>query len=204
MAPKKKTWYTRLNPDPNPPAIFDNPNLIPKSLRKPEKIKRVLLIQILKHPNRSLFTFVVSSPSSPLSLQNLFSTPPSTPLITVAIPVLPVVPLFPANMENRYAPLKLPTNPGAMPHDYQGKITYFDGTGTYTAQQHTKNMTNYFENYEIDDDDVRMKFFVQILSGDVRAWFRSLLQNRIVNLDSLYQNFLNRWEKKKYPLHILT
>ena len=74
--------------------------------------------------------------------------------------MLPVVPLFPANMANRYAPLQLPTNPGAMPQDYQGKITYFDVTGTYTSQQHTKRMTDYFENYEIDDDDVRMKFFV--------------------------------------------
>ena len=46
-----------------------------------------------------------------------------------------------------------------MPQDYQSKITYFDCTGTYTAKQHTKKMTDYFENYEIDDDDVRMKVF---------------------------------------------
>jgi len=30
-------------------------------------------------------------------------------------------------------------------------------------------MTDYFENYEIDDDDVRMKIFVQSLTGDVRT-----------------------------------
>ena len=81
----------------------------------------------------------------------------------------------------RYAPLVLPANPGAMPQDYQGKITYFDGTGTYTAQQHTKRMEDYFENYEIDDEDVRMKIFVQSLTGDVRNWFRSLAANSLVN-----------------------
>lgn len=104
----------------------------------------------------------------------------------------------------RYAPLVLPANPGAMPQDYQGKITYFDGTSTYTAQQHTKRMQDYFENYEIDDEDVRMKIFVQSLTGDVRNWFRSLAANSIVNPDALYLSFLNRWEKKKDPLHILT
>jgi len=56
-----------------------------------------------------------------------------------------------------------------MPQDYQSKITYFDGIGSYTAQQHTKKMQDYFENYEIDDDDVRMKIFVQSLTGEVRT-----------------------------------
>ena len=72
-------------------------------------------------------------------------------------------------MANRYAPLHLPANPGAMPQDYQSKITYFDGASSYTAQQHTMNMQDYFENYEIDDDDVRMKIFVQSLTSDVRT-----------------------------------
>jgi len=71
-------------------------------------------------------------------------------------------------MANRYAPLQLPTNPGAMPQDYQTKISYSDGVCSYTTLQHTKKMQDYFENYEIDDDDVRMKIFVQSLTGDVR------------------------------------
>jgi len=107
-------------------------------------------------------------------------------------------------MANRYAPLHLPANPGAMPHDYQSKITYFDGTDSYTAQQHTKKMQDYFENYEIDDDDVRMKIFVQSLTCDVRVWFRALPVNSIADPEALYQTFLNRWEKKKDPLHILS
>jgi len=43
-------------------------------------------------------------------------------------------------MANCYAPLQLPRNPGAMPQDYHSKITYLDGTGSYTTQQHTKKM----------------------------------------------------------------
>jgi len=65
-------------------------------------------------------------------------------------------------------------------------------------------MTDYFENYEIDDEDVRMKVFVQSLTGDVRTWFRALLANTINDPETIYQTFLNRWEKKKDPLHILS
>jgi len=36
LAPKKKARYTRSNPDPDPPAIFENPNLISKTLRRQE------------------------------------------------------------------------------------------------------------------------------------------------------------------------
>lgn len=72
-------------------------------------------------------------------------------------------------MANRYASLVLPANWGAMPQDYQSKITTFDGTSTYTAQQHTKKMTDYFEIYEIDTDDVQMRIFVQSLFGEVRT-----------------------------------
>jgi len=48
------------------------------------------------------------------------------------------------------------------------------------------------------------KIFVQSLTGDVRICFRDLPTNSIDNPDALYQSFLNRWEKKKYPLHILS
>ena len=48
-----------------------------------------------------------------------------------------------------------------------------------------------------------MKIFVQSLTGDVRTWLRSLQANSIADPEALYQTFINRWEKKKDPLHIL-
>lgn len=65
-------------------------------------------------------------------------------------------------------------------------------------------MQDYFKNYEIDDDDVRMKIFVQSLTCDVRVWFRALPVNSIADPEALYQTFINRWEKKKDLLHILS
>ena len=94
-------------------------------------------------------------------------------------------------MANRYAPLVLPANLGSMPQAYQSKITPFDGTSTYIAQQHTKRMIDYFEIYEIDVDDVRMRIFVQSLTREVRTWFRALPANSIDSLETLYRQFLN-------------
>lgn len=70
-------------------------------------------------------------------------------------------------MANRYAPLMLHAAPGAMPQYYQSKITTFDGTGTYTSQQHNRKMTDYFELHEIETTYVQMRIFVQSLAGEV-------------------------------------
>ena len=65
-------------------------------------------------------------------------------------------------------------------------------------------MTDYFEIYEIDTADVQTRIFVQSLSGEVRTWFRASTPNSIYNLRTLYQQFLNRWGKRKDPLQILS
>ena len=93
-----------------------------------------------------------TSPSSSTTPQT--SQPQATPPSTTPRQTPAVVSTLSTAMENIYTPLVLPTNPGAMPQDYQSKITPLDGSSTYNAQQHTKNMTDYFEIYEIDTNDV--------------------------------------------------
>jgi len=87
-----------------------------------------------------------------------------------------------------------------MPHDYQSEILQFDDTGQYTAQQHLKKMTNYFELLEVDEADVQMRLFAQMLGGDVKKWFKSLPPNHIADLIAFHQLFINIWERKKNPL----
>lgn len=65
-------------------------------------------------------------------------------------------------------------------------------------------MIDYIEIYEIDVVDVQMRIFVQSLAREVRTWSRSLTPQSIDILRVLYQQFLNRWEKKKDPLQILS
>jgi len=184
LAPKKLTRNTRSNIDPNNPPSVGNPNLIPKIVRQqkqkdcltpvsPEIVQPIIVPTPVKVLIRSTPNSSGSSPPSP----SISSTPQPhihTPLVTPSSLVIPIVPLtlgvpLIAVIMARYAPLQLPANPGAMPQEYQSKITYFDGTTSCTALQHTRKMQDYFESYEIDDDSVRMKIFVQSLTGDVRT-----------------------------------
>ena len=91
-----------------------------------------------------------------------------------------------------------------MPHDYQRKIILFDVIGQGTAQQHVNKMIDYYELHEIDDSDVQMRLFAQTLTGDVKKWFKGLPTNHIVDLAAFHRLFIDRWERKKNPLQILS
>jgi len=49
-----------------------------------------------------------------------------------------------------------------------------------------------------------MRLFARTLVGDVRKWFRASPVNSIDSLEVFRQQFLNKWEKKKNPLQILS
>jgi len=134
--------YTRSNPDPHPPAIFENPNLIPRNLSKQKQEEftasspETVQPSSLPTPVKVLFHSTPTSPCSSSTSPSTVSAPLFTTHTTTAtpiIPIIPVAPFIPVNMANKYAPLHLPTNPGAMPQDYQTKITYFHGTSACTA-----------------------------------------------------------------------
>jgi len=106
-------------------------------------------------------------------------------------------------MACRYAPFVLLGHLNAIPGDYQSKIVTFDNTSSHTAQQRVDRMNYVFDFQEVDEVDVKMKLFAQILVGDVKKWFRSLPIRSIANLDAFHQNFLAKWEIKKNPLQLL-
>ena len=78
-----------------------------------------------------------------------------------------------------------------MPQDYQRKIFSFDATDQYTAQQHVNKMTDYFELHEIDESDVQMRLFSQILTEGVKKWFKALPTNHIVDLAAFHRLFID-------------
>ena len=49
-----------------------------------------------------------------------------------------------------------------------------------------------------------MRFFSQTLSGEVKKWFKGLKVGSIVDLAVFHRLFLNKWEKKKKLLQILS
>jgi len=90
-----------------------------------------------------------------------------------------------------------------MPQDYQTRIPQFDSTGAINAQQHIDRMHDFCDLHEVDENDLKLRLFAQSLGGEVRKWFKNLAAGSIVDLATLHLSFLNRWETKKSPLHIL-
>jgi len=153
-----------------------------------------------------IITYPETTANSPPSSH--IASPPHTPPHTphTSAPPTPLTtprPNLPRTMAARFAPLALPQNLHDMPTDYQSKIPTFDGTPqSVSAQQHIDKMANFCDLYEIDEEDVTMRLFVQTFGGEVRKWFRGLTARSIPTLDELQRQFLYRWEIKKDPLQI--
>jgi hypothetical protein len=106
-------------------------------------------------------------------------------------------------MAARYAPLVLAAPLHAMPQDYQTRLPQFDAKGTLSAQQHVDKMNDYLDLQEVDEVDVQMRLFAQILTGDTKKWFKALPAASIPDLVAFQRSFLDGWEVKKNPLQIL-
>ena len=91
-----------------------------------------------------------------------------------------------------------------MSQNYQKDIPLFDKFSQCTAQQHVTRMTDFCTIYEIDESDVRMRLFAQSLTGEVKTWFRNLGVSSIADLAAFHRVLINKWEKKKNPLQILS
>lgn len=64
-------------------------------------------------------------------------------------------------------------------------------------------MNDVFDLQEVDEPDVKMRLFSQILGGDAKKWFKSLHAGSIANLDAFHKTFLARGEIKENPLQLL-
>lgn len=49
-----------------------------------------------------------------------------------------------------------------------------------------------------------MRLFAQTLTGDVKKWFKAFPANHIADLANFQRLFIDRWERKKNPLQILS
>lgn len=142
-----------------------------------------------------IITYPESTVGSPYTSH--ITSPPHTPhtphTTTTPTPSTPPRPNLPKAMAARFAPLALPQNLHDIPANYQSKIPMFDDTPQgVSAQQHIDKMATFFDLYEIDEEDVTMRLFVQTFRGEVRKWFIGLTARSIPTLQELQKQFLDR------------
>jgi hypothetical protein len=77
-----------------------------------------------------------------------------------------------AIIASKYAPLVLPVGSHALPTTYYMKyLPRYNEEGYVTVEKHMVSFYSFVENLNIDNVDVWMRLFVQILDGEVRKWF---------------------------------
>jgi hypothetical protein len=105
----------------------------------------------------------------------------------------------------RYAPLILPNPMNPFPAgDYLKYMPKFTGEGDITAEEHLAAFYSYADNLNIENEDVWMRVFVQILDGEVRKWFRGLAPGSIVGIEALDSAFLRQWGDRKDFMYYMT
>ncbi len=99
----------------------------------------------------------------------------------------------------RYDPIALPSILHDIPQNYDQRIQRYGDEGEAIAQQHLAKINDTLDLWEIDEDDVKMRFLAQSFIGEVKTWFRSLQAGSIANYDAFETTILDKWEDKKNP-----
>lgn len=76
------------------------------------------------------------------------------------------------------------------------RLHKFARNNAISAEEHLKSFGDLINDYEIMDEDVIMKLFVQSLVDDVRAWYRDLPMNRIGSWEDFKNCFQEQYGDK--------
>jgi len=97
----------------------------------------------------------------------------------------------------RYAPLVLPQPVNSLPpRDYLKYMPKFTGEEDIIVEEHITSFYSYADNQNIENEDVLMRVFVQILFGEARKWFRGMAPGSITGIEALDEAFLRHWGGK--------
>jgi len=105
----------------------------------------------------------------------------------------------------RYDLVVLPQLMNSFPvGDYRMYIPTFTREWDITIEEHLVSFYSYATNLNIENEDVWMRVFVQILDGEARKWFRGLTPGSIAGIEALDDAFLRHWVDKKDFLYYIT
>jgi hypothetical protein len=110
-----------------------------------------------------------------------------------------------AIVDARYAPLISPQPMNSLPpRDFLKYMPKFTWEEDITVEEHLATFYSYATNLNIENEDVWMIFFVQILDGEAGKWFMGLNPESIAGIEALDDAFLRQWGDKKYFLYYIT
>jgi hypothetical protein len=89
---------------------------------------------------------------------------------------IPQIPNPPRSLAAKFAPLILPAQLHDLPQNYSQRIKLYDVEGNVSAQRHLDWFNDFVDLKEVYYADAKMRLFAQSLSGEVRKWFKALLQ----------------------------
>lgn len=104
---------------------------------------------------------------------------------------------------SRYDPLKLSAPLHELSQSYAQRQPKFDSTNLITTRKHVSRVVVFMDLEEVDYEDVKLRSFSQILMGEFRTWYKSLVARSISSFKQLEHVFLRRWEVKVNPFHIM-
>ena len=88
--------------------------------------------------------------------------------------------------------------------DYHKYLHKYDGEREVTTEEHLVHFYYFVDNYNVQNQDVWIRLFVQSLDGEARKWFRGLPANSIIGIKVLDDVFLKNWGDKKDYLYYIT
>jgi hypothetical protein len=101
--------------------------------------------------------------------------------------------------QHRYIPLNLPQVLHDFSPNHYEYLPVIDGEpNVISAEKHIQWFEHFIDLFEIDHDDVCMRYFSQSLRGNTKYWFKHLHPETISSWEELKDVFLNFWGNKKF------
>jgi hypothetical protein len=115
--------------------------------------------------------------------QSLIPTNPTQDVVISTHTIQPVQ-TPPRVMAARFTPLTLPSQLHDLPLNYNQIIKLYDVEGNDSTQKHLYWFNDFVNLEEVDYEDAKMRLFSQILSSEVKKWFKYLTTVSIPNFSS--------------------
>ena len=106
-------------------------------------------------------------------------------------------------MANIFDPICIPIVLHDLPLGYFTRMRKLYGERGYSTEKHLGWFSDWVDLEEVDHDDVKVRLFSQTLVGEVKKWYKNLVDDSIMRYQSFKDALKDKWENQKYPKQYL-